>query len=262
MIRKNELKSIGNLKETNGGYVYVLLADDNTVKIGVTVNPFKRVSQIETASGKEIIDWTLSKPCSNYLEIEKELHDHFSKSRLKGEWFNIEYPEAKELLNKFKLEDIQPQNLKDRISMEMKSLELAKEIMMEFKYKEFNYDKLKYDFKNNVSKDDIDEIVCMIKENREYNKSEGENYNHLDVYLNKIESGDILNPIREYCVEYLDLLGDENILIDVGIYDLFDRILGFRYEKCNYIADEYYNKKIKEIIEEFGEETINSLHNK
>ena len=85
--------------------VYVLLAKDGTVKVGVTSNFQKRLCAIQTASGKEIIQYYSTPICSNVYRIENLTKNKFKKSQILGEWFDCEYKamvnSVKELFEKY-----------------------------------------------------------------------------------------------------------------------------------------------------------------
>lgn len=85
-------------KETSKDYVfvnpkviYVLLAEDNTVKVGITSNFAKRLSSIQSGSGKRIIEYYFTDFCSNAIEIETQIKSHFKEEKLLGEWFKCSY---------------------------------------------------------------------------------------------------------------------------------------------------------------------------
>lgn len=90
MVRSEELKAIEEGVFTNG-YVYVLLTDNNIVKIGKTRKPYDRIKYIETVSGHNIVDWYISDMCGNYSELELEMHSMFNQFRIKGEWFRCDF---------------------------------------------------------------------------------------------------------------------------------------------------------------------------
>ena len=71
--------------------VYVLLAKDGTVKVGITSNFQKRLRAIQTASGKEIVKHYSTPMCSNAYRIENLAKSKFKKSQILGEWFECEY---------------------------------------------------------------------------------------------------------------------------------------------------------------------------
>ena len=68
------------------GYVYIIRSiDTNQVKIGISTNPQKRISNIVDYVGKVRV-LTVSK--SNvFKSLEKELHLRFKENRIRGEWF-------------------------------------------------------------------------------------------------------------------------------------------------------------------------------
>ena len=74
--------------------VYVLLADDGSVKIGVSNNVEYRKHVLENYTGKNITKTYFTPPCSNSFAIEKLSHTYFQENRIYGEWFNIDYSEA------------------------------------------------------------------------------------------------------------------------------------------------------------------------
>jgi len=71
-------------------YVYLLDNGKDQYKIGKSINPEKRLQQLQTGnpdklSFKHIIE------CVKYpaLYLEKRLHKWFSWSRIRGEWCNL-----------------------------------------------------------------------------------------------------------------------------------------------------------------------------
>ena len=55
------------------------------IKIGYSNNVRKRLSEIQTTSPYELAILTI---CEGGIEVEKELHDKFNKSYIRGEWFS------------------------------------------------------------------------------------------------------------------------------------------------------------------------------
>lgn len=76
------------------GCLYVFGADDGAVKIGISIQPKVRRSQVVAASGRSICREFVSAPFSWYREAEKYLHEKFSERRMNGEWFDIDFDEA------------------------------------------------------------------------------------------------------------------------------------------------------------------------
>lgn len=75
-------------------HVYVLLSKNGNVKIGVSKNIVKRIAAIEGASGYKIEDYYITEKCSNSYAIEHMAHEYFRNGRLFGEWFNIDFNDA------------------------------------------------------------------------------------------------------------------------------------------------------------------------
>lgn len=73
------------------GYVYVIENENHKVKIGMTVNPEKRISVLETQGGYKIISKYISPSIKRCSRLENELHKHFAESRSVGEWFDVDF---------------------------------------------------------------------------------------------------------------------------------------------------------------------------
>lgn len=89
--------SVKELK--NAKVVYLVQAKDGSVKVGITKNPERRIHAIKTSSGKPVswvytTDW-----CSNAGAIESRMKRHYASKNICGEWFDIDYNEARERLN-------------------------------------------------------------------------------------------------------------------------------------------------------------------
>ena len=95
--KNNSLKTCENTDEIfldKAKHVYVLLANDNSVKIGVSNNVEHRKHVIENYIGKEIVKYHYTPLCSNPFKIENMAHKYFNKNNIYGEWFDIDYEEA------------------------------------------------------------------------------------------------------------------------------------------------------------------------
>ena len=73
------------------GYVYMIENENGKVKIGKSTNPQRRVMNIRSQSGYNIVNSHFSPPLYQYSELESYLHDIFKESRGIGEWFDISY---------------------------------------------------------------------------------------------------------------------------------------------------------------------------
>ena len=74
--------------------IYVLLANDGSVKIGVSNNVEHRKRTLENYTGKTIQEYYYTPLCSNPFEIESSAHNYFKENRIYGEWFDIDYNDA------------------------------------------------------------------------------------------------------------------------------------------------------------------------
>ena len=86
----------------NAYTVYLILAKDLTVKVGISKEPKRRINTIRTTSGKHIIKTYVSDYISNAGEIESRFKKQFHSRAICGEWFDVDYDEAlKELKSLF-----------------------------------------------------------------------------------------------------------------------------------------------------------------
>ncbi len=75
-------------------YVYII---ENTylhdTKIGISNRPEKRIKQLQTGSSRPLkIQYTVKFTTRDEAtKVEYQLHKKFSKHRLTGEWFDIDY---------------------------------------------------------------------------------------------------------------------------------------------------------------------------
>jgi len=78
-------------KETknNQGYIYVLMNEQNYIKIGITSNPYQRFNSLSGSNtgGVEIIRYYLSPIMYIGKTIEGIMHRTFKEYRQSGEWF-------------------------------------------------------------------------------------------------------------------------------------------------------------------------------
>ena len=75
-------------------YVYILyLNHEPTIfKIGSTTNIKKRLSTLQTGTYSKIVCHTIldvSKTRYTHKQVERFLHQHFAKYKVRGEWFRI-----------------------------------------------------------------------------------------------------------------------------------------------------------------------------
>ena len=77
----------------NRGYrcVYVIVSDYGPIKIGVSDDVEKRLSQIQDGSFAtlQIYDYWWLVDSKIAMRLERSAHDHFAERRVRGEWFSV-----------------------------------------------------------------------------------------------------------------------------------------------------------------------------
>jgi hypothetical protein len=85
--------------------VYVLETDTGLVKIGVSLNPDRRIASIENAGGVSIVSRYIAPPCLNACKIGKEAHRHFAHERKTGEYFLCAFTEAVQKVTELQIQN-------------------------------------------------------------------------------------------------------------------------------------------------------------
>lgn len=95
--KSKKRKGKNNYKPNNINRPYTyLVTDGQYYKIGSSLNPFRRVKELQTANpSAKLLGYT-----KKYEE--KRLHDKYKKWRVKGEWFNLPQYEVDRLLTEMK----------------------------------------------------------------------------------------------------------------------------------------------------------------
>lgn len=74
------------------GYVYIIgRSQTGPVKVGISRNARKRVKELECAGGERFSFIWVSSQCFNYIQREKDLHEHMKDFRSVGEWFKVPF---------------------------------------------------------------------------------------------------------------------------------------------------------------------------
>lgn len=103
-----ELKNFQRDKEKRG-YLYILKysSKDNigTIKIGVTINPYDRISSLSKTTNNygfsNIEKIAITNPHSDYYKSERNMHEYFASKRKEGcEIFNISFDDALNVVEK------------------------------------------------------------------------------------------------------------------------------------------------------------------
>lgn len=114
--------------------LYVVLAEDGLVKIGVTKNICHRVKGIRNSGHGKVINYFVTEKCKNSYSIEKMIHDELKKYMISGEWFNIPYKSAVDYVKK--IFDIYTDKCKESISNQGKSVYACETLLDYFERKE------------------------------------------------------------------------------------------------------------------------------
>ena len=78
------------------GYVYIIQKSIGIVKVGISIHPERRISNLENMNGEKFIKTWISDKVYNSNIIEKRIHDEFAGDRVLGEWFKVTHKSAVE----------------------------------------------------------------------------------------------------------------------------------------------------------------------
>lgn len=88
-MRLDDLISRGAEREQK--CLYVAEFSDDSVKIGISKNPRIRLDNLSYQKGHEVKRFCCTYPIENAYKIEQELHSIYSKQRIKGEYFDVDF---------------------------------------------------------------------------------------------------------------------------------------------------------------------------
>lgn len=81
--------------QTQFKYIYVVTDGRGNIKIGISNNPNKRLSTLQTASPVQLkIYATVRVECSQIHAYERAIHRRLGRNRHIGEWFTMRASEA------------------------------------------------------------------------------------------------------------------------------------------------------------------------
>ena len=75
--------------------LYLLEFLDNTIKIGVSQDPNKRIKTIINQSGRILKNKYITPIISNAFKIESKMKNKYKQNRLNGEYFKVSYEKVK-----------------------------------------------------------------------------------------------------------------------------------------------------------------------
>lgn len=80
-------------------FLYVIGTLDRKQKIGFSENVEKRLTELQTGNPEQLyIHHTEAVPKDRVRLLERKIHKELGHRRLKGEWFNLDASEAKNML--------------------------------------------------------------------------------------------------------------------------------------------------------------------
>jgi hypothetical protein len=84
--------------------VYLIRSNDGKYKIGISINPSKRIDQLNTGN-PEKLELIESYESVNASKIETSLHNRYMYARQNGEWFDLSISEEVDFLTNCKIID-------------------------------------------------------------------------------------------------------------------------------------------------------------
>lgn len=107
IVKNNDVftDNIESLKEVkrkyyNSGHVYIVLFENNYIKIGSSKNVYRRIKNIENSACVKALKIYVTEELKNYYDVENLLHRQLKFNRLMGEWFNVGLDVAVQALQK------------------------------------------------------------------------------------------------------------------------------------------------------------------
>lgn len=78
------------------GYVYLAYCA-GFFKIGRSTKPYGRIKHFDTIMPVDV-EFVHSIPCDDYIEAERQLHEHYADLRFRGEWFDLSPIERNQIM--------------------------------------------------------------------------------------------------------------------------------------------------------------------
>lgn len=117
-ISVKEYKNMEIFNRLNHRSIYVAMANDRLIKVGVTMDYSKRDKPLSNAGHGKIIRNFETEKCLNSFEVEREIHKRLDKYRCYGEWYKADFDfvvkTVKELFSKTAVlqKDAEPEKTK------------------------------------------------------------------------------------------------------------------------------------------------------
>jgi len=106
------------------GFCYIIQFSMGICKIGMSKNPVERIKQLSNG-GITALNHHISDRCSNYRQIESEMHEIFKDKRINGEYFEIKFEDAITALNNLDLKHPSDSDIHNRVIEDMQRSEMS-----------------------------------------------------------------------------------------------------------------------------------------
>ena len=87
-------------REDRKTFVYIMKSE-NAYKVGISCNPRRRLSTVQTGNDDEVVVFCKSKPMLRYeaRQLEKKIHREFKETNKRGEWFKLNSLQLEKLID-------------------------------------------------------------------------------------------------------------------------------------------------------------------
>lgn len=88
MYKARVLEKVIPQVSTSRSFIYIIREEGKgRLKIGISNNPENRLKTLQTGSAEDLTLLYTSLVCSNAMDIEANVHEHFKDYHVRGEWF-------------------------------------------------------------------------------------------------------------------------------------------------------------------------------
>jgi len=102
---KDTKRTKRDLEETKNDGVYLICSGEGHTKIGVSVNPERRLKEIQTGSPFDLtVDYYIE--CDNAPQIERKIHKKYNDAQLEREWFELSLVDKAKIVKEIEKEAI------------------------------------------------------------------------------------------------------------------------------------------------------------
>lgn len=151
--------------------VYVLLASDGKVKIGISKDAASRTNAIEWSKEVRIMDVYSTALCSNPYSVERICHDSLKEYQVFGKWFEVDFDTAvekvKDIFNEYARFDEKNNDISDVMQAFYDSVDdvMAETVATQAEIMEQQSHSLSILTDNvNMLAGSVLDVVCMVKD--------------------------------------------------------------------------------------------------